>query len=741
MKLNRRYIRNIKENLSFYISATVLTIVTLLLYFLFNIAGNAILDFSEDFFQRNKLEDAHFSTYLPISSEEIAQLEKEYEITIEAQHYVNIETDDVTARVFERTENVDIYEITKGNDVNGDDEIVISEGYAAANSVSVGDEIKIGDKEYKVAGFMQRPDYLYMLENEDDSYKNISTFYLCYMSDSEFERLGAAGVEYLVRYGENSDETGFRKSVHQQYYISSYSGAEENPRIVMVDQQAEMFIVMSYVLLCVLPLVAVALISIIISRKVKSEQRMIGTLSAMGYKKGQLMRHYTGFAALPGIIGGIFTVLISWVAAQPLSEMGLQDYEPMHVTGHLKLLDAVLGIIIPTALYVLAALLSVRKLLKKDTVLLLNGNADNGKKKMKRVFANRKMSIRKKFAFRSLLGNPARSLVVLLGVFLGCFIMLLGQAFFDSIDHMGNVAAQKIGSFEYQYILDEMLQENPYGGEAMLVSSLESEDGRSISIIGTLDSNPYLNLTDTDGNAAVTDNGYYITSLAKLAFGWNKGDTVTLYNPLSLEKIEIKIEGIIENNVQKSIITSKRLAAELTGFEESSFNCIISDKSLDIPESLIVQESKSSDIADQVKTMTAQMDFLLWIIIGLGVIICIAAVYVAVNMMVTESRGNISMLKVLGYDDRRINRIVLRAHHALLPVGILLSVPVTYAVCGAFFKMMVDYGVLLIDSYISPKSYIIAIGMTAACYFVSLWLLHRKVKRVDMIESLKDNRE
>ena len=139
--------------------------------------------------------------------------------------------------------------------------------------------------------------------------------------------------------------------------------------------------------------------------------------------------------------------------------------------------------------------------------------------------------------------------------------------------------------------------------------------------------------------------------------------------------------------------------------------------------------------------MTKQMDFLLRMIIGLGVIICIAAVYVAVNMLVTESRGNISMLKVLGYRDRQINQIVLRVHHILLPVGILLSVPCVYAAADAFFLLMADFGVMLIDTYIEPKSYLIAVLLTSGCYFGSLWLLGREVKRVDMIESLKDNRE
>lgn len=741
MKLNRRYTRSIRENSSFYLSSTVLTVVTLLLYFLFNIAGNAILDFSADFYERNKIEDANFTTYREIPDKELRELADTYHVTLEEQRYINMETDDVAARIFSRTQNIDLYEITQGNDVADDDEIVISEGYAVENSIKIGSSMKIGDKEYTVVGLLQRPDYLYMLESEDDSYKNVSTFYLCYMTDSGFESMGDAGCQYLVRYGQGSDAIEFRKTVHERYYMRSYTAAKDNPRITMVEQQAQLFIAMAYVLLCILPLIAVILISIIISRKVKSEQRMIGTLSALGYKKRQLMLHYVGFAAIPGLVGGILTAVISAVAAQPLSEMGLQDYEPMRVTGHLNILDAALGVAIPTVLYVFAALVSVQKLLKKDTVLLLNGNADGGKKKERWRLAGKKVSFRTKFALRSLLGNPMRSFVVFLGVFLGCFIMLLGQAFFDSIDHMGNAAADEMGSFEHQYILNEMLTENPYGGEEMLVSTVENADGSKLSVLGTADNNAYLNFKDKSGSSVSIEDGYYITSLVQLTLGWQTGDTVTVYNPLSLEEKEIKIAGIIQNNVQKNIVTSKTLAAELTGLDKNSFNCIVGNQDLFIPEAKIAQESKRSDITDQAKTMTKQMDFMLQMVIGLGIIICIAAVYVAVNMLVTESCGNISMLKVLGYRDKQINKIILRSHHILLPIGILLSIPCVYATAHAFFLLMVDYGVMLIDTYVEVKSYVISILLTVGCYFGTLWLLRRKEKKVDMIESLKDNRE
>ncbi len=73
MKLNRRYVRSIKSNLSFYISAAVLTIMTLFLFFMMNIAGSAIWKFGDDFFATQNLEDADFTTYLPISEEELKE--------------------------------------------------------------------------------------------------------------------------------------------------------------------------------------------------------------------------------------------------------------------------------------------------------------------------------------------------------------------------------------------------------------------------------------------------------------------------------------------------------------------------------------------------------------------------------------------------------------------------------------------------------------------------------------------
>ena len=102
MTLNKRYLRNVKENLSFYIAAAVLTVVALLLFYLFYIAGTGIKSYGDQFFIDNKLEDATFTTYVEIPDNEIANIEKKYNVTFEKEHYVNINEDGYKVRVFKR---------------------------------------------------------------------------------------------------------------------------------------------------------------------------------------------------------------------------------------------------------------------------------------------------------------------------------------------------------------------------------------------------------------------------------------------------------------------------------------------------------------------------------------------------------------------------------------------------------------------------------------------------------------
>ena len=142
----------------------------------------------------------------------------------------------------------------QGRDAEANHETIISEGYAVYNKVSIGDKIRIGERSYVVSGFFQRPDYLYMLQNESDSYKNVTTFFLAYVTDEEFEKIGFENCVYQVCY-EQDNQVEFRKAVNERYHMRTYLAAQENMRIDMVKMQAEMFVMMSYLILLIMPLI------------------------------------------------------------------------------------------------------------------------------------------------------------------------------------------------------------------------------------------------------------------------------------------------------------------------------------------------------------------------------------------------------------------------------------------------------------------------------------------------------
>ncbi len=749
MTLNRRYMRNIRENLAFYIAAIVLTIVSLLMFFLFYIAGTGIMNYGDAFFERNNVEDATFTTYQEIPDDEIENIEEKYNVTFEKEHFTNINEDDYKVRVFEANKKIDLYEVIDGKDVSKDDEIVISKGYAVNENVKIGDKIEIAGKSYKVTGYFLRPDYLYMLENPDDSYKNISTFFLAYMTDNAYEELGAQSCQYKVVYEKGCDQSKFRKAMNDEYMMSSYLAKGDNTRITMVDDQAQMFIIMAIVFLFVIPLITVALISIIIGRKVKNEQKMIGTLSALGYTKGRLMWHYSVLAMIPGLIGGVLVSILTKCIQQPYGELSLADYEPMPVKFTLPIPIALVGIIVPTALYMLAAAKKVNKLLKKDTVTLLSGNVD-ADVKTRHVMVGKSVKVRTKFAVRSILANPGRSFVVFLGAFLGAMIISIAFLFIDSINNVVDSGSSSMGDFKYEYTLntlvsdeetsDMSLESTKVDGADKIVMVKYEYDSSAFTMLGADRDVKLLNIETTDGKSADLDSGFYITNIMAYAYNLKVGDKFTFVNPMTMEEKSVKIKGIISNDSQKLVIGSREAVWEMAGLSKGTYNGLLSEKALDLGDK-ISKTVTADDIKEQMKTILDEMGAIIYALAIIGAIICIASLYVSVNMLVTENRHNISMLKVLGLTDREINRMVLDVNHVLIPIGIAAGMAVGYLSMVIVFRIYSGMEGVKYSAVISAKSIVLTVVITLACYVVSLLIVRKKADNVDMVESLKDNRE
>ena len=329
MTLNRRYIRNIKHNLSFYICVTILTALVIVMYIGVTGAYDGEGRYLDSFYEDTNVEEAQFVTANPIYDKSINNLEEKYNVQLEKQTYADIDlteencgdrtgkdiAEDYTLRIFTPSKKIDTYKLLDGENVTSDDEILLNPHLMDARGLQIGDFLDIDGRNYKIVGTMARPDYLAVYKNLSDNMFLFDTFGYAVVSESAFAQINddTKTSYYTVIYDDKDQEKAFRKEIHSEYYTLSYIPAFTNVRIKVPQNEREQLKLYMNMIIPMLVVFVMIIIAIVLGRKIKSEARQIGVLSALGYGRTRLSLHYGLFGVIPGVIGAV----IGAIAAAP----------------------------------------------------------------------------------------------------------------------------------------------------------------------------------------------------------------------------------------------------------------------------------------------------------------------------------------------------------------------------------------------------------------------------------------
>lgn len=165
---------------------------------------------------KTNIEDGYFTTQEPISEEEKEELEAGYDLTLEKQQYVDLEYHDTKLRLHTQTQNVDLYTISEGRDIESGDELVLTYNYAKANGIAVGDKLKLAGREFTVCGLGMKSDYAIMLYDLSETIPNKSGFGIGIITREAMAKLGTPMEFYSVRYGDPEQEYAFREELYQK---------------------------------------------------------------------------------------------------------------------------------------------------------------------------------------------------------------------------------------------------------------------------------------------------------------------------------------------------------------------------------------------------------------------------------------------------------------------------------------------------------------------------------------------
>lgn len=173
--------------------------------------------------------------------------------------------------------------------------------------------------------------------------------------------------------------------------------------------------------------------------------------------------------------------------------------------------------------------------------------------------------------------------------------------------------------------------------------------------------------------------------------------------------------------------------------DSGTYNCIISDKKLDLDKDLVASETSMAVSADTMQNIMAPMNAIIIGIEVLGIVLGVFILYLVINMIVSETGTNISVMKVLGFSRKEISNRVLNVNHVLVCIGFLIGIPAAYAFVKVGYSDTIENYGMLLSPVVTVKALVLGFIFTWITYELSLLLQKRKISRIDMVESLKEN--
>ena len=239
------------------------------------------------------------------------------------------------------------------------------------------------------------------------------------------------------------------------------------------------------------------------------------------------------------------------------------------------------------------------------------------------------------------------------------------------------------------------------------------------------------------------DNKAILSENAKETLNLEVGDKIKLkYQDL---EFEYEIVDFNEEYMGITAYVSRSSLAKKINIKENSYSTIYSnnDKYSNMEE-LDEEEAKAityllsvEDLKDNIKTQMDRFNGSVYIVILFASVMALIIIAVIANIVVEENKKTISLMKVLGYDNKRISKIVLNIYTPFIIVAYLLSIPVMIKILKLIVEALVgDIGITIPIEADPLISFIGLLGLLIA-YYIAINISKRVLNKIPLAIALK----
>ena len=333
----------------------------------------------------------------------------------------------------------------------------------------------------------------------------------------------------------------------------------------------------------------------------------------------------------------------------------------------------------------------------------------------------------------------------------GCAALIVcALGMFDSMNFFVKLQFEDLYNFDYKLNLKENLADDEltilydkYGSNTSQSLGIEirNKDGkRKSNNIFVTDANNYVRFVDNKNKIKdkPSDDGIYVTYKLAQTKGYKLGDKITWHIYGDNNYYTSKIIGFNKDPQNQNVSMTRKYLESL----EIKYKPDALYTNIDLSETKKIKNIETIQNIESLKegmtSMLSMMKTMLILIIGIAVILGSVIIYNLGILSYTEKQYQFSTLKVLGFKDEQIENIFIKQNNWIAIISIIIGLPGGFYLTDFLFKTAIeehyDFG-----AWISVKTYIIsAVGTFIISYIVSKFL-SRKIKKIDMVSSLKGN--
>lgn len=516
-----------------------------------------------------------------------------------------------------------------------------------------------------------------------------------------------------------------------------------------------------------------ALVSLTTMTRMVEEQRtQIGTLKALGYSKKAIAGKYILYALSASLLGSILGVL---VGEQLLPRIIISAYTILY--GGLPYVEAPFNLFygaISTAIAVLCTTLATffscyKELMSTPAKLMRPVAPQIGKRVIleRFPFIWKRLSFTSKATVRNLLRYKKRFFMTVFGIG-GCMALLLvGFGLRDSIGAMSDIqykelwhqdavvtAAENISNQDMDSLLSFLKSDNRIKNTMQIqdltvdVNFGKITKSTSFTVpIDTAQMKDYIVLRTrtTHKELDLNQDGIVITEKLASLLGVSKGDVITISEEET--SIDVPIAAITENYLLHNIYMSPDLYEQLYGkapeynkiYLKYADNIKIAEEDFAselLNNSSITAVTFTTDFKKQINDMLNNLNLVIYVLIISAGLLAFIVLYNLNNININERKRELATLKVLGFQDMEVAAYVYRENMMLTIIGSLAGI-VFGIILHRFVILTTEIDSIMFGRSIKLLSYIYSMLLTLGFSLFVNYVMFYKLKKIDMIESLK----